>query len=147
MINSVVLTGRLTRDPELRYTPNSNPVTRFTIAVDRRGKGPNGEKQTDFIRCSCWNKTAELAANYLHKGSLIGVEGSLRVNVVNNPDGTRREYVEVLINNFTFLDSRREGAPANAEENDFAGFGEVLPAATPTRPRALREEEDDDIPF
>ena len=143
MLNSVILIGRLTRDPELRYTPSGTPVARFTLAVDRRTKNSAGERQTDFIRISCWNKTAELVSNYMQKGRLVAVEGSLRVNSVSNPDGTRREYVEVVCNSVQFLERRDAAGPAAADESEFAGFGEALPA-----PRAKQaEEEDDDVPF
>ena len=141
MVNSVILVGRLTRDPELRYTPNGAPVARFSLAVDRRSRSSDGAKQTDFIRCSCWNKQAELVSNYLQKGRLVAVEGSLRVNSVTNPDGTRREYVEVVCFSVTFLDrGRDQGDRPVADENDFAGFGEtVIPS--------LPDDDDDDIPF
>jgi len=140
----VVLIGRLTRDPELRYTPNGTPVARFSLAVDRRTRNANGERQTDFIRISCWNKTAETVSNYLQKGRLIAVEGSLRVNTVTNPDGTRREYAEVICNSFSFLDRGRDGSPAETEESEFAGFGEVVPAP---RPQPVADEDEDDVPF
>jgi len=141
MVNSVILVGRLTRDPELRYTPNGAPVARFSLAVDRRARSSDGGKQTDFIRCSCWNKQAELVSNYLQKGRLVAVEGSLRVNSVTNPDGTRREYVEVVCFSVTFLDRGRDQGARPADENDFAGFGETV---MPSLPDDL---DDDDIPF
>ena len=144
MVNYIVLVGRLTRDPELRYTPSGTPVARFSLAVDRRGKGPNGEKQTDFIRVSCWNKTAELVSNYMQKGRLVAVEGSLRINVVNNPDGTRREYTEVYCTNVTFLDRGRDSAAPAAEESEFAGFGEVV---SEPRANAPQGDDEDDVPF
>ncbi|MCL2549291.1 MAG: single-stranded DNA-binding protein [Symbiobacteriaceae bacterium] len=144
MVNSVVLVGRLTRDPELRYTPNGAPVTRFDLAVDRRFKGPNGEKQTDFIRISCWNKQAEFAANYLQKGSLIGVEGSLRIDTVTQQDGTRRSYTEVRCEHISFVGARRDSATPQ-EENEFADFGEVVEAPRLNEPKD--QDEEDDIPF
>lgn len=143
MVNSVILVGRLTRDPELRYTPSGAPVARFSLAVDRRSRSAGGEKQTDFIRCSCWNKQAELVSNYLQKGRLVAVEGSLRVNSVTNPDGTRREYAEVVCFSVTFLDrGRDQNAIPNPEDSDFAGFGEVMPS----RPMQ-DDDDDDDVPF
>jgi len=144
MVNSVVLVGRLVRDPELRYTPTGTPVARFTIAVDRRFKGPNGEKQTDFIRISSWSKQAELVANYLQKGALVGVEGSLRIDSVTQQDGTRRDYTEVRCEHITFLSSRRDGAPS-PDAGEFADFGEVV--EPPRLPRNPAEDEEDDIPF
>ncbi|MCL2497301.1 MAG: single-stranded DNA-binding protein [Symbiobacteriaceae bacterium] len=146
MLNSVVLIGRLTRDPELRYTPAGNPVARFSLAVDRR-RGAGGEKQTDFIRISCWNKTADTVAQYLQKGRLIAVEGSLRVSNITNPDGTRREFVEVVCNSFHFLDRGKDGAPSPEEENEFAGFGEVVSPPALRKREKIDEDEDDDVPF
>ena len=84
MINNVTLTGRLTRDPELRYTPNNKAVATATIAVDRSRKDENGERQADFINLVFWNKQAETLANYVKKGHMIGV----------------------VVNSFTFLESR-----------------------------------------
>ena len=144
MVNNVVLVGRLTRDPELRYTPSGAPVARFTLAVDRSARSSNGEKQTDFIRITCWEKQAELVSNYLNKGSLVGIEGAIRVNSVSNPDGTRREFVEVLCRRVSFLGGRRDSQP-NPEERDFAGFGEVVraPGANPV----MQDDEEDEVPF
>jgi len=147
MLNSVTLIGRLTRDPELRYTPNGAPVARFSLAVDRLSRGPDGERQTDFIRCSCWNKQAELVSNYLQKGRLVAVEGSLRINVVNNADGSRREYAEVMCNRVTFLDRGRDANAASSEENEFVGYGEVVVPVTRPQPAPEENNEDEDVPF
>ena len=148
MVNSVILVGRLTRDPELRYTPNGNPVARFSLAVDRSFRGPNGERQTDFIRCSCWNKTAELVSNYLQKGRLVAIEGSLRVNSVTNADGSRRDYTEVICSRVTFLDRGRDGSGTSSpEESDFADFGEVVTAPQVRTNAVVIEDDDDDVPF
>ena len=78
MINRVVLVGRLTKDPELRYTSSNIPVSKFTLAVNRTFAGPSGEREADFIQCVVWRKQAENLAKFVRKGSLIGVEGRIQ---------------------------------------------------------------------
>lgn len=111
-MNSVNLMGRLTADPELRYTPQSTPVCSFTLAVDR----PGVKDKTDFIGCVAWRQTAEAISKYLHKGGKIAVTGVLAVNKYQAKDGGNRIRYEVLVDRFYFADSRgeaqRQGAPA-----------------------------------
>lgn len=133
MFNRVILIGRLTRDPELKYTPSGAPVARFSLAVDRGRKNQQGEKETDFIRCSTWNKQAELVSNYLQKGRLVAVEGSLRIDDVEQQDGQRRQYVEVVCNTVRFLDKGKDQHAATG--NDFMSFGQEV------------EPRSDDVPF
>jgi len=95
MTNVVILIGRICADPENRVTASGAQVARFTLAVDRGRKDANGNKQTDFIRCSAWNKTAEFVVNFIHKGRLLAIEGQLHINSVTQADGTRRDYTEV----------------------------------------------------
>lgn len=121
MYNRVILIGRLTRDPELKYTPSGAPVARFSLAVDRGRKNQQGEKETDFIRCSTWNKQAELVSSYLQKGRLVAVEGSLRIDEVEQQDGQRRQYVEVICSTVRFLDKGKD--QSGAVGNDFMSFG------------------------
>ena len=143
MVNHIVLVGRLTRDPEMRYTPSGAAVARFTLAVDRNRKGPNGERQTDFIRCSIWNKQAEFVINYVQKGRLVAVEGSLRIDSVTQPDGTRRDFVEVSCNSITPLDRPKENGVDNGE----------IPGDMPYesydggKSGQQAQESDDDVPF
>lgn len=105
MINSVCLTGRLTNDPELRRTQTGKPVMGFRLAVNRRFTQP-GQPDADFINCVAWNKTAETMAQYLHKGSLIGVEGRLSTRSYDNQQGQKVYVTEVVVDNFSFLESR-----------------------------------------
>lgn len=107
MINSVALTGRLTRDIELKQTQGGIAVTRFTLAVNRNFKNANGETEADFINCTAWRQTAETMANYLKKGSLIGVEGRIQTGSFEK-DGQRVFTTEVIVDNFSFLESRAE---------------------------------------
>lgn len=104
MYNRVTLIGRLTKDPILSYSGNGTPIAKFTLAVDRGTKDQQGNKQTDFIRCSTFKTQAELVANYLQKGRLVLVEGSLRIDEVDQSDGSRKQYVEVVCNAVRFLD-------------------------------------------
>lgn len=109
-INNVVLVGRLTKDVNLRSTQNGTMVGTFTLAVDRTTKDQNGNRQVDFISCVIWNtkysKKAENLATYAHKGSLIGITGAIQTRNYDNKDGQRVYVTEVLVDNFSFLDSR-----------------------------------------
>ncbi|HVT13772.1 MAG TPA: single-stranded DNA-binding protein [Fimbriimonadaceae bacterium] len=110
MINSVVLIGRLTRDPELRTTTSGKSVCDFSIAVQKRIKPSDGSPDADFFRINCWDKTAEYVSNYLHKGRLVAVEGRLQSRKYVASDGTNREVVEVVANNVQSLERPRDDA-------------------------------------
>lgn len=107
MLNRIVLIGRLTRDPELRYTPAGVAVTQFTLAVDRNFTGQNGEREADFIPVVTWRQLAETCANYLRKGRLTAVEGRIQVRNYENNDGKRVYVTEVIADNVRFLESNR----------------------------------------
>lgn len=106
MLNRVVLVGRLTRDPELRYTPNGVAVANFTIAINRPFRNQQGEQEADFINCVAWRKQAENLANYMRKGSMIGVDGRIQTRSYDNQEGKRVYVTEVLAENIQFLESR-----------------------------------------
>jgi single-strand DNA-binding protein len=113
-MNHIVLIGRLTRDPELRYTPNGLAVANFDMAVDRPTTNQQGERETDFIRIVAWQKQAELCANYLKKGRLVAVEGRLQIRNYETQDGQKRKAAEVVASFVQFLDKARdEAAPAS----------------------------------
>lgn len=103
MINRVVLAGRPTRDPELKSTKSGTSVCLFTLAVDRNFKNKNGERETDFISCVAWKKTAEVMSQYVKKGSIIGVDGRIQTRSYDNRDGQRVYVTEVVVENFSFL--------------------------------------------
>ncbi len=105
-MNRVVLVGRLTRDPDLRYTPNGVAVANFTIAINRPFKNQQGEQEADFINCVVWRKTAENLANYMKKGSQIGVDGRVQSRSYEGQDGKRVFVTEVMAENIEFLESR-----------------------------------------
>lgn len=133
MLNRVVLVGRLTKDPELRYTPNGVAVTNFTLAVDRNFKNSQGERETDFIPCVVYRQNAEFAANYLAKGKLAGVDGRIQVRSYTGQDGQKRWVTEIVAEQVHLLSPKNE-AGATGRTASGTGFGHEVNL-------------DDDIPF
>ncbi|MCM3134470.1 single-stranded DNA-binding protein [Paenibacillus polysaccharolyticus] len=128
MLNRVILIGRLTRDPELRYTPAGVAVTQFTLAVDRPFTSQGGEREADFIPVVTWRQLAETCANYLRKGRLAAVEGRIQVRNYENNEGKRVYVTEVIADNVRFLESaNREGGSGGGqpmrEEPSYGGGG------------------------
>lgn len=139
MLNRVVLIGRLTRDPELRYVPSGQPVATFTVAVDRPFANQQGERGTDFIPIVAWRKLAEQASQYLSKGRLVAVEGRLQIRDYETQDGQKRRAAEIVADAIRFLD-KGKGAGAGAGAGGAGAMSEdvgPMPAA----------EEDEDVPF
>ena len=123
MINRVVLVGRMTRDPELRRTPQGDAVTSFTLAVNRNYTDKDGQQQADFINCVVWRKPAENVERYCSKGSLVGVEGRIQTRSYDNSQGQKVYVVEVICDSVQFLETRaaRERAqsqPQMQQNND-----------------------------
>ena len=116
MINNVVLTGRLTKDADLRYTGTGTAIASFSLAVDRQFKSANGEKETDFINVVAWRKTAETLANFTRKGSLIGIQGRIQTRNYENSEGKRIYVTEVVAESFTFLESKKQ-SDSNGSSN------------------------------
>ncbi|MCL1632195.1 single-stranded DNA-binding protein [Sporolactobacillus sp. CPB3-1] len=130
MINRVVLVGRLTKNPELRYTPNGVAVTSFTIAVNRPFSNQQGERDADFIPVVVWRRQAENAANFLQKGSLAGVDGRIQTRNYENNEGRRVYVTEVVADSVQFLE------PKGARHNDggyMPNAGNSPAPANPTR--------------
>lgn len=126
MLNKVILIGRLTRDPELRYTPNGVAVATFTLAVDRNYTNQQGQREADFIRIVVWQKMAEIVANNLGKGRLVAVEGRLQIRNYDTPEGQKRQVSEVVAENVRFLDWPKEGnkgSGVNNSKDDFSSLG------------------------
>ncbi len=125
MINRVVLVGRLTRDVELRYTTSGAAVGTFSLAVNRQFTNANGERETDFINAVIWRKSAENFANFTSKGSLVAVEGRLQTRNYENQQGQRVYVTEVVVDNFSLLESRAESeqrrAQSGSANNNFGG--------------------------
>ena len=107
-MNLTVLVGRLTKDPELRMTQSQNAVCSFTLAVDRKYKDASGERQTDFINCVAWRKTAELIEKYVKKGHRLGVIGSIQTRNYDDKDGRRVYVTEVVVDEIEFLQPREQ---------------------------------------
>lgn len=134
-MNKVILTGRLTRDPEVRYSQNDTAVARYTLAVDRMTK--NAEQSADFIRCVCFGKTAEFAETYLRKGIKISVVGHIQTGSYTNRDGQTVYTTDVVVENQEFCESRNasSAAPSTQPSSDSAdrfmnipdGIDEELP--------------------
>lgn len=109
MLNHIVIMGRLTRDPELRYTQSQIPVSSFTLAVDRDFASRGEEKQTDFIDVVAWRKTAEFVSNYFRQGSMAVVSGRLQIRRWQDKDGQNRRTAEVVADNVYFGEPKRRG--------------------------------------
>ena len=112
MLNTVSLVGRITAEPELKHTQNGNSVCSFTIAVQRDGR----DQPTDFLDCVAWRQTAEFISNYIHKGNLLSVSGSIQTRTYEDREGKKRKVVEILANKVNSLE-RRE-APVTDEPVD-----------------------------
>lgn len=124
MLNRVVLTGRLTRDPELRYTGSGTAVCSFTVAVDRQFRNQNGDRDADFISCVIWRKSAENFANFTHKGSLVGIDGRLSTRNYENNQGQRVYVTEVTVDNFALLEPRSSNQGNNGGFNNNQNFNQ-----------------------
>jgi single-strand DNA-binding protein len=130
-MNKVILIGRLTRDPELRYTPSELAITEFSLAVDRRFKNAQGEKTTDFFRCKAFKQTAEFVNNYLKKGNLVAVEGRIELNEFTGQDGVKKYFTDIVCDQVQSLSSRNEAAGG-----DTGGYAAAPSAATPAPTRS-----------
>lgn len=148
MMNRVILIGRLTKDPELRFTPNGVAVATFTLAVNRAFKNAQGETEADFINCVVWRKPAENVSNFLKKGSLAGVDGRIQTRSYEGQDNKRVYVTEVLAESVQFLEPKgntignqngssqgQQSAPQTRVTDDpFSGGGTIT-------------IQDDDLPF
>lgn len=166
MINNVVLVGRMTRDAELRYTPQNQAVATFSLAVNRNFRSQNGERETDFINCVIWRQQAENLSNWAKKGALIGITGRIQTRNYENQQGQRVYVTEVVADNFQLLESRasregQSGASTYAPSNNFGSHPApnfANPEPSNQVPNFSREESpfgptnpmdisDDDLPF
>jgi len=114
-MNKVLLVGRLTKDPEVKATSSQVKVCNFTVAVDRRYKDANGQKQADFINCVAWRQTAEFIGKYFSKGQRIGLVGSIQTRTYDDNNGQRHYVTEVLIDEAEFVDSANSGGRQSNE--------------------------------
>lgn len=160
-MNSFNGIGRLTKDVEFAYTPNGIPRARFTLAINRPFKNQNGEQEADFIQIECWRKTAEVASNYLKKGSLVGITGSIRTGSYEGQDGKRVYFTNVLAENIQFLEPRNaqntsnsaqnyQGNSFNQEQPQNANMAQYNPNTDQFGPSGQNNQinlNDDDLPF
>ena len=163
-MNKVVLIGRLTRDPDLRYPSSNIPVANFTVAVNRTFTNQNGEREADFINVIVWRKQAENVKKYIGKGSLVAVEGRIQTRNYEGADGKRVYVTEVVADNVQFLESRAQSqnrvtSVDNDPMNNFSP-NDIPPVEQPSMPTTNIEAEDpfanfdsnieisdDDLPF
>ena len=117
-MNKVILIGRLTKDPEVKNTASQVTVCRFSIAVDRRFKDQNGQRQADFINCVAWRQTANFISSYFHKGSKIAVVGSIQTRTYDDAGGQKRYVTEVVVDEAEFADSSNSGSNGSRQNND-----------------------------
>ncbi|GMA57337.1 single-strand binding protein [Alicyclobacillus sacchari] len=140
MLNRVILIGRLTADPELRYTNSGTAVASFTLAVDRMRSGQTGERQTDFINIVVWQKQAEIVAQYLQKGRLAAVDGRLQIRTYDNREGQKVRVAEVVAETVRFLD---RGSDTGQSTAGFGGGTTPMNRPRPDRSSAPPLYEDD----
>ena len=138
MLNNVVLVGRMTKDPELRYTPNNQAVATFSLAVNRNFKGQNGEREADFINCVIWRQQAENLANWAKKGALIGITGRIQTRNYENQQGQRVYITEVVADNFQLLEFNKQNNQGQSQGNSQPDF---------SRQAEPMDISDDDLPF
>ncbi|WP_313798820.1 single-stranded DNA-binding protein [Cytobacillus sp.] len=143
MMNRVVLVGRLTADPILRYTPNGVPTCSFTLAVNRTFTNQQGEREADFINCVIWRKPAENVANFLKKGSMAGVDGRIQTRSYEGQDGKRVYVTEVQAESVQFLESKKD----NQQSNNNQSSNQQNKQQDPFSNSGYPDINDDDLPF
>ena len=154
MLNTAIIMGRLTAEPELKRTGAGVSVCTFTVAVDRRFKGQNEERQADFIEVVAWRQTAEFVSKFFHKGSMIAVQGSIQTRSYDDRNGVRRKAVEIVADQVSFTGSKNENTgnyrndvplpPAPPERQSM----QPAPAYSTAQPTDFDEiAGDDDLPF
>lgn len=135
-MNRTVLVGRLTKDPDLRYTSGGTAVASFLLAVNRSFKNQSGEREADFINCIIWRKAAENFANFTHKGSLVGVDGRIQTRNYENKEGNRVYVTEIIVENFDLLESKssNQNSQSGQQNNQHSNNEQI-------------DIQDDDLPF
>ncbi|MGM9587562.1 MAG: single-stranded DNA-binding protein [Candidatus Limivicinus sp.] len=152
MLNHITIMGRLTRDPELRYTQSQTPVASFTLAVDRDfGSRDGGEKQTDFIDCVAWRSTAEFVSKYFQKGSMAVVSGRLQIRDWTDREGGKRRSAEVVVDNIYFGESRRRDSSEGSSYDSRSSYSSYeaprSASPAPSSPFSDLDDGDGELPF
>lgn len=146
MLNHITIMGRMTKDPELRYTAQKTPVASFTVAVDRDVADRNGNRETDFIDCVAWRGAAEFVSKYFSKGSMIVVAGRLQLRDWTDKDGIKRRNAEILVENIYFGESKKN--EPEKPRRDLSEIKNRYPEAVRTTGAfSDLDEEDGDLPF
>jgi len=141
-MNSIIIKGRLTRDPELRYTQSNTPVASFAVAVDRRFTPEGQEKQADFIDCVAWRTTGENISKFFTKGKEIAVRGSLQSRKWEDRDGNKRISWEVIVDEFDFCGPKQDG-----QNGGFKVAGAPVDVQPPTPGEFAELQDDGELPF
>ncbi|MGE4548158.1 MAG: single-stranded DNA-binding protein [Intestinibacillus sp.] len=160
MLNKAILMGRLTRDPELRHTQANMPVCSFSLAIDRDRKGPNGERQTDFIDCVAWSRTAEFVQQWFTKGMMAIVVGRIQSRSWEDKNGGKRVSIEVNCDEVSFGETKKSrdgyapGASYDAGAQPYSdNRGSQVPAPSFDLPTGgsdfaeLADDDESDVPF
>ena len=152
MLTHITIMGRLTRDPELRYTQSQTPVASFTLAVDRDfGSRDGGEKQTDFIDCVAWRSTAEFVSKYFQKGSMAVVSGRLQIRDWTDREGGKRRSAEVVVDNIYFGESRRRDSSEGSSYDSRSSYSSYeaprSASPAPSSPFSDLDDGDGELPF
>ena len=152
MLNRVVLVGRLTKDPELRYTSNGVAVANFTIAVNRPFTNQQGEREADFINGVVWRRPAENLANFMSKGSLVGIDGRVQTRNFEGQDGKRVFVTEVVADSVQFLETKGSGQGSGnnnkpSNQNQSSNNGNQSNQPGPFEDNGVPDLTDDDLPF
>jgi single-strand DNA-binding protein len=146
MINAIILVGRITKSPELKYTQSNIAVVSFTLAVNRQFTDESGERQADFIQCVVWRKQAENMAKYVDKGHLIGIQGRIQTRTYDDDNGKTIYITEVVADNIQFLETKKDDYPQSDEE-----IKETFKHGNPTnKPKEIKEidsADEEDLPF
>lgn len=143
MINNIVLVGRLTKDPDLRYTGNGTAVASFTLAVKRDFKNASGEQEADFINCVIWRNSAETLANTVRKGQQIGIIGRVQTRSYENQQGQKVFVTEIVAERFNYLEKREGTGNSQSQSNSQPNFDRN---SDPFSGSAI-DISDDDLPF
>ncbi len=124
-MNKAIIMGRLTKDPDVKYTQTGKVVTQFTLAVDRPFKTPDGQKEADFIPVVVWGKAAELVGNSCQKGHRLLVDGRLQIRSYDAKDGTKRWVTEIIANSVEFIERKADVAASAGDKGGFESFGQA----------------------
>lgn len=144
MINNTVLAGRLTKDPDLKYTASGSAVATFTLAVNRNFTNAEGNREADFINCVIWRKPAETMANYAHKGTLIGITGRIQTRSYDNQQGQKVFVTEIVAENFQLLEKKSDNQQGGQQNQQSQ---QARPQNDPFAKSTQVDISDDDLPF